>query len=122
MPGSKPATHGADRPVVKVAPEARDEVEAWGARENYTRPGMLIRRQGAKGDVSRAPDGRASWTIDRSEPWCAEIRDFARIEKSADIQWDNGLPYWLIHRLLPGEVGLYVTVHDGRLFVESLDA
>jgi hypothetical protein len=122
MSAIKPATQSDDVPIVKISPQARDLVEAWGVRWSYTRAGLLIRHQGAKGDVERAPDGSASWTIDRSEPWCADIRDLASIEKTEELRWANGVPYWLVHRLLPNQVGLYVTVRDRELFVEPLDA
>ena len=106
--------------IVTFTSEAKELIATEVANQGYVAPGLMIHRQGPKGDVSRTPEGQAEWNIDRPHPWSALVQDLAAIQDSSeDISNFDGVLVWLA--LIPrlGENGVHVSVQNGQLWVES---
>jgi hypothetical protein len=105
--------------VVEITAEARTEIVDQFAREAFVRPGLMIHRQGPKGDVTRSSEGEAKWQVERPHPWHAQVGDFHTFgENAEDVSLVNGILVWLALIPRPGESGVRVSTRSGQLFVE----
>jgi hypothetical protein len=109
---------------VRFTPEAKAEVARQAQRGGFTKPGVMIHRQGLKGDVVRTAGGQVSWTVERPHPWRAQVGDFKALGRAATDAVFNvdGIAVFLVLVPRPGEVGVQVSLLDGDLYVESLAA
>jgi hypothetical protein len=106
---------------IRISSDARALILKVCQVEGHARPGLMVHRQGPKGDVTRLPTGEASWSVERPYPWCAQVGDFATIDDTAeDVHVVDGVRVWLALIPKPGELGVTVTVRDQALHVEGI--
>jgi len=105
--------------IVTFTPEAKRFVAAEALREGFAQPGLMVSRQGPKGDVLRTSEGRATWNIERPHPWRAQVGDFTSFgENPTDVFNFEGVLVWLALIPRPGENGVHVSLRDGQLWIE----
>ena len=108
---------------VRFTPEAKLAIVEQFSRAGFTKPGLMIHRQGPRADVTRAGNGQTEWSVERPHPWRAQVGDFVTFEDGAeDIEIVEGIRVWLAIIPRVGEVGVEVSIQDGELFVETLRA
>jgi hypothetical protein len=103
---------------VQISAEAKAFVAEQFTREKLNRPGLMIGRQGPVADVIRTSDGQTKWNIEYLHPWRTQV--FEIDDHNVDLVDVEGISIWLV--LIPklGELGVNVTLRDGKLFVEAL--
>jgi hypothetical protein len=106
---------------IRISTEAKSLLLERAASEGFERPGLMVHRQGPKGDGTRTPDGATTWSVERPHPWRAQLGDFETIEDGAeDVHVVDGLRVWLALVPKPGERGVQVSVRDGELYADAL--
>jgi hypothetical protein len=107
--------------TVLFTQEAKDVIAEQLARENFAKPGLMIHRQGPRGDLTRTSTGQAQWNVERPHPWRAYIGDLQLLGDNPEgvFTFDGVLVYFA---LIPkqGEAGVEVSVRDGELFVDAI--
>jgi len=115
-----PSSGGGVHPIayVRITPEAKELILAAFVREQLTRPGLMIHRQGPVGEVTRTSAGDAKWRVERPHPWRAQVLEIG--DHHDDIVLVEGVLVWL--PLIPrkGELGVQVSARNGELYVEAL--
>jgi len=107
---------------VRFTAEAKALVAERSAREGYLKPGVMIHRQGPRGDVTRSADGQAQWNIEHPHPWRAQVGDFQTFgENAEDVYLVDGINIWLALTPRLGEIGVEISVRDADLVVEAVD-
>ena len=108
---------------VQFTTEATREFERQAAQGSFAKPGVMIHRQGPKGDVKRSADGTPQWSVERPHPWRAQIGDFSDFgDNPVDVIDVRGIPVWLALVPRPGEYGVEISVREGAFHVEPLAA
>ena len=107
---------------VRFTSEAKAAIQAISQREGYARPGLMVHRQGPAADLSRAQDGGAAWSIQRRHAWRAQVGDFGSFQTDTDIHLFDEIHVWLALVPKPHERGVMVSLLEGDLHVEPLDA
>ncbi len=108
---------------VRFTPEAKAEVARQAQANAFAKPGVMIHRQGPKGEVKRTAAGQAQWEVERPHPWRAQVGDFESFGQDAtDVFVFEGVSVWLALIPKPGELGVLVSLLNGVLHVEPLAA
>jgi hypothetical protein len=85
--------------------------------------GVMLHRQGPKGEVTRLASGQAQWSVEHPHPWRAQVGDFQSFgENPTDVVQVDGIAVWLALTPRLGELGVEVPVQNGALHVEPLAA
>jgi hypothetical protein len=106
---------------VELTPEARGLFKELALSNKYTKPGLMVHRQGPVGDVSRSEDGKAVWTVERLHPWKVRVGEFEVIpDTDEDVVVIDGVRIWLPLIPRPGERGIRISVRDGELFADAI--
>ena len=89
------------------------------AREGFELPGLMVSRQGPKGELSRTEDGQAKWSIERPHPWREQVGDFKTFgENPTDVSTADGVLVWLALVPRPDQKGVMVSLVNGGLWVK----
>jgi hypothetical protein len=108
---------------VRFTLEAKAEVERQAVHERFAMPGVMLHRQGPKGEVTRLASGQAQWSVEHPHPWRAQVGDFQSFgENPTDVVQVDGIAVWLALTPRLGELGVEVPVQNGALHVEPLAA
>ena len=106
---------------VRLTSEAKGLFAKLAADLRYTKPGLMIHRQGPRGDVVRSDDGTAVWNVERPHPWKVRVGEFESIpETDEDVVVIDGVRIWLPLTPRAGERGVEVSVRDGELFADAI--
>lgn len=107
--------------TVLFTQEAKAKIAEQLACEDFAKPGLMIHRQGPRGDLTRTSTGEAHWNVERPHPWQAYIGELQLLGDNPEgvFSFDGVLVYLA---LIPkqGEAGVEVSVHDGELFVDAI--
>ena len=107
--------------IVTFTPEAKVAIAEEAEREGYSKPGVMIHRQGPRGEITRTPDGRSEWNVERPHPWRAQVGDFKSFgEDPTDVRSFEDVLVWLALVPWPGEGGVQVSLREGELFAEPI--
>lgn len=108
---------------VRFTPDAKALVAELFARGDFTKPGLMVHRQGPRGNVTRTDAGGVNWSVERPHPWRAQVGDFQTFgDDPEDVFLFDEIPVWLALVPRPGESGVEVSVRDGELFVDEIRA
>jgi hypothetical protein len=108
--------------TVTLSPDAKRLIEDRGLARNLHKPGLLIHREGPRGEVTRSSEGRAKWEVERPYPWRAQVGEFETFAESDDVFLVEGVRVWLALIPKPHERGVRVLVLEGELHVEPVNA
>ena len=101
--------------------EARGLFVKLASDQRYTKPGLMVHRQGPIGDVVRSDDGKTVWNVERPHPWKVRVGEFETIpETDEDVVVIDGVRIWLPLMSRPGELGVVISVREGDLFAETI--
>jgi hypothetical protein len=105
--------------LVEIDDGAKPLLAEWLA--NHDEPGfcLMINRVGPVGDISRAPDGNAVWSIEHPHPWkiAYGVKEGKRDSEFFHVGgFKVFMPFFVRH----DERGVRICNRDGRLHVEAL--
>ena len=107
---------------VRISPEAREFIDRGIRIHGGPKAGLMIHRQGPVGEVSRTKAGGTTWEIERPHPWAIQIGEWDTIpDDDENIVFVDSVRIWLPLTPKPGEVGVIVSVAEGKLHVDSID-
>jgi hypothetical protein len=106
---------------VRLTSEAKGLFAKLASEQRYTKPGLMVHRQGAIGDVVRSDDGKAVWNVERPHPWKVRVGEFEAIpETDEDVVVIDGVRIWLPLIPRPGEQGVGISVRGGELVADAI--
>lgn len=109
--------------AVKLTREAKELFARLVSTQGYTKPGLMVHRQGPIGEVVRSVDGKAVWTVERSHPWKVRVGELETIPETAEaVVVVEGIRVWLPLIPRPGERGVEISVRDGELVADTMVA
>jgi hypothetical protein len=59
--------------LIRISDERRRNIQSWARALGMRDVCVLIRKRGAVANLTNGAEGDAVWSIDRSEPWRAEL-------------------------------------------------
>jgi hypothetical protein len=107
---------------IQLTPEAKAALQNQFALLEFRRPALYLHRASASGDVTRSPDGRVNWSVERPQRISLNFAELPRdtVEGHEGIQTVDGIRVAFLFS--PPTDDLEIAVRDGELFVNILPA
>ena len=107
---------------IHLTPEAKAEIQTQFALLELQRPALYLHRASASADVTRSPDGRVNWRVERPQMISPNFGELPNdtVERRESIQTVDGICVAFLFS--PPTNDLEIAVRDGVLFVSILPA
>jgi hypothetical protein len=105
---------------VEITADAKVALEAKLRELGFAQPGIMIGREGPRGDVARSKEGNTVWNIERpANPWRFDLASFEKYP-DAEYQVVNGIRVYLAFLPRENENGVVIRLKNGEPTIESL--